>query len=423
MTSDAGPAPAGAYVWVWLPGATTPVVAGRLQRVGRAQSDSVFAFAYGQSYVSRKDAVSLFTPELPLRPGTFDPSQPLDDAREPLTLAGCLRDAAPDAWGRRVINLRLGPNADTELDELTYLLASSSDRIGSLDFHESGTTWEPRGGEATLEQLMEASERVEAGETIPDDLVAAAEHGTSIGGARPKALLKDGTRELIAKFASTTDTRPVVKAEGAAMLLARAVGITVPRAQVVTVAGRDVLLAERFDRTPGGGRRQIISALTILGHSEYSARYSSYTELAEAVAKDFSEPAATLQELYRRLVFNVCIGNNDDHLRNHAAFWDGSALELTPAYDLTPQPRSTNTSTQAIAITGSQRASQLQLCLQAAPSFHLTVTAAQQIHDVIISGIRASWDQAADEALLTKAEREMLMGREILNPYIFYPQP
>lgn len=439
------------YVWVWLPAATGPVVAGVLTPTGnRLAGEQVLSFTYASSYRARPEAISLFTPELPVRPGTFDPTAPgrasgalavLEAAstltvgaavpsrrRSPLPMHGCLRDAGPDAWGRRVINLRLAGNPEADMSELVYLAASSSDRIGALDFQESATQYVPRGQGATLEQLMDMAELVEAGQVVPPELAAAAGHGTSIGGARPKALLEDRGRHLIAKFASSTDTRPVVKAEAAAMLLAARVGITVAPVEVRDVAGRATLLVERFDRVDGPGgnsRRQMLSALTILGYDEMGSRHSSYAELAEAIRTGpWQQPAATLREVYTRLVFNVCIGNNDDHLRNHAAFWDGERLRLTPAYDLAPQPRTTLVSAQAIGITrDGRRHSQLWLCRQVATDFLLTPAAAEEIIDNVVNTIRRDWDEVCDEARLTGAERDTLWQREFLNPYVFYDQP
>lgn len=424
MTSEPSSAASSAFVWMWLPGATDPVVAGQIQVTGRlADGQPVLGFAYGTSYRARRDAIALYTPELPLRAGTFDPMEP-GVGREPLTLAGCLRDSAPDAWGRRVLNLRLAGTPEAELNELTYLLASGSDRIGALDFQASPTTYVPRGADATLEQLIEMAALTEAGSQIPDDLAAAAGHGTSIGGARPKALLRDQDTHWVAKFPSTSDSRPVVGAEAAAMTLAGLIGLRVPRTRVVPASGRDVLLVERFDRTPAGGRRMMVSALTILGLRESSARYGSYPMLAAAIRSSFTEPKATLTELFTRLVFNVCIGNNDDHLRNHAAFWDGAELTLTPAYDLAPQPRTTHVSTQAIDLTpDGQRASQLGVCRTAARSFLLDTATADDIIDTVVTGIEKNWDQACDAARLTRTERATLMHREFLNPYIFYAQP
>jgi len=183
-----------AYVWIWLPGAITPVVAGRVFRDGDR-----LAFNYGRSYLEKPEAFPIYEPELPLKPGAILPGAGL-------TMAGCLRDASPDAWGRRVIINRIlglqGEKAGTEaLDELTYLQESGSDRIGALDFQASPTDYVPRAAKsATLEELLSAAEKVEAGLPLNHDLDQALFHGSSIGGARPKGMIEDGEHKLIAKI-------------------------------------------------------------------------------------------------------------------------------------------------------------------------------------------------------------------------------
>lgn len=421
-------APRNAYVWVWLPGAVEPVVAGLVAPVPRATLDNeaVLAFRYASSYLARADAISLHTPELPLTAATFDPRNV--PGRDPLPLHGCLRDAAPDAWGRRVINARHA-GTGTDLDELTYLLSSGSNRIGAIDYQASPVDYVTRDEDATLDELLHLAALVEAGEPVPASLAAAAQHGTSIGGARPKALLRDGERNLIAKFPSTDDTRPVVKAEAVAMLLAARAGLNVAPVEMLrTNDGREVLLVERFDRTPtpdGTGRRLMLSALTITGYAAMSSRYSSYAELAQNIRTGpWTNVAATLRELFGRLVLNIMVGNNDDHLRNHAAIWDGHRLTLTPAYDVAPQVRNTPVSSQSIAITtGGARASQLRLCRDVAGDFLLTRADADDIIESTRAVILENFDEVCDQALLTSTERAALMGREFLNPYIDYDEP
>lgn len=172
-------------------------------------------FAYGRRYLAREDAISLFPRELPLRSGSQEQAGG--------TLPSCLRDASPDAWGRRVIINRLtgktGAGADeADFNEMVYLLESGSDRIGALDFQLSPTEYQPREyQDASLAELQTASEYVEAGEPLPPALDQAIQHGSSIGGARPKALLNDSDRKLVAKFSSSTDLYSVVKAEFTAM--------------------------------------------------------------------------------------------------------------------------------------------------------------------------------------------------------------
>ena len=413
-------APREAYVWVWLPGQVGPVVAGRL-----APTAQGLQFNYGQSYLARDDAMALYTPELPLQRGSL----PLLPG---LSMPGCLRDASPDAWGRRVIINRLlgakGRDADTALlDELSYLLESGSDRIGALDFQHSATEYVPRQAEqATLEELLESAERVEKGLPLPPELAQALQHGTSIGGARPKALITDGERKYIAKFSSTTDLSSVVKTEFIAMRLAAVVGIDVAPVKLTHASGEDVLLVERFDRQstpPGWQRKAMVSSLTLLGLDEMMARYASYEPLAEIIRHRFAQPKVTLRELFMRLVFNILCGNTDDHARNHAALWDGGQLRLTPAYDICPQHRTGNEATQAMLIQGDNRFSRLDVCLAAADQFLLSGDEARAVIDGQIDSIRMHWDAVCEEAGLTAVDKALLWKRQFLNPYAFEGYP
>ena len=396
-------------MWVWLPGATSAVVAGRLE-AGRG----VVTFTYGRSYLGRDDAIALYEPELPLGRGRIEPLAGL-------RIASCIRDAGPDAWGQRVILARRTGHLRADLDQLTYLLESGSDRIGGLDFQAGATDYRPRQETTPLADLQRAAQALDEGRVLPEPLALALLRGTSIGGARPKVLIEDDGRHVIAKLSSTSDPYPVVKAEAVGMELARRVGLDVPATRVIESLGRDVLLVDRFDRTGvPGERRLLVSALTMLGLDEMVARYATYPDLAHVIRARFTEPQATLRELFARIVFNVCIGNTDDHARNHAAFWDGKALTLTPAYDLCPQVRSGQESAQAMAIsrTGA-RASQLRVCLDAAADYHLDARDAAELIDAMVTVIEEQWADAADAARLTQLERSQLWRRQILSPFIF----
>lgn len=405
-----------AYVWIWLPGAVDPVVAGRLEKVGGA-----LVFNYASSYLARPEALAIYGPELPLRKGAL----PL---RPNMDMPGCIRDGAPDAWGRRVIlNQRLGlqgAGADTaQLDELTYLLESDSDRVGALDFQASPTEYAPRtGGAASLEDLLRASELVERGDILPPNLAQALQHGTSLGGARPKAQIEDAEKKYIAKFSSSNDVTDMVKAEFVAMRLAAEVGIDVAPVRLARALGKNVLLVERFDRekVQGGWRRKaMVSALTILELDEMMARYASYETLAEHIRLNFAEPASNLEELFRRLVFNILCGNTDDHARNHAAFWDGGRLTLTPAYDICPQSRHGQEASQGMLILGDNNMSRLEVCLRAAPNFLLTPEKAKCIVAQQVEVIQDRWCDVCDEAGLGEADRKQLRQGPFLNPYAF----
>ncbi|AZQ69734.1 type II toxin-antitoxin system HipA family toxin [Silicimonas algicola] len=403
-----------AFVWIWLPGETEPHVAGRIERVGER-----YVFNYGASYLERENAIPIYEPELPLRRGRIEPIADLK-------MASCIRDGSPDAWGRRVIINRLvGAKAAEakvrDITELAYLLESGSDRIGALDFQESATEYVPRlKSEASYEELLEAAERIEKGVPLTPALDQALNHGTSIGGARPKALIDRGDRKLIAKFSSSTDLYSVVKAEFIAMRLAAACGLNVAPVSLIGAAGKDVLLIERFDRiktNSGWQRKAMVSALTMLGLDEMMARYASYEVLAEIIRHHFTNPKETLRDLYGRICFNILCGNTDDHARNHAAFWDGKMLTMTPAYDICPQGRAGGEATQAMLIKGDNRLSGLSTCLAAAGDFLLTADEAIEIIKGQISTIAGEWDAICEIAGLSPTDKSLFAGRQFLNPY------
>lgn len=408
------------YVWTWLPGEVAPVVAGLITRDGEKH-----IFNYGRSYLQRKAAMPLYEPELPLKRGALPP---LED----LSMAGCLRDGAPDAWGRRVIINRLfgkkGENIDVgALDELAYFIESGSDRIGALDFQRSGTSYEPRTKEAaSLEQLLTIADHVEKGVPITPELERAVFHGTSLGGARPKAAIETADAKFIAKFSSSNDITNVVKGEFVAMQLAAKIGLHVAATELTHAGGKDVLLVKRFDREKtdkGWTRKAMVSALTILELDEMMGRYASYETLAEIIRARFTEPKNTLHELFGRLVFNVLCGNTDDHARNHAAFWDGKTLTLTPAYDICPQSRTGREANQAMLITGDKRTSTLATCLEAAPHFLLREKEAIDLIVSQVEGIHHHWPEVADMAGLSEIDKSTLWRRRFLNPYAFEDAP
>lgn len=377
-------------------------------------------FGYGERYRQRADAISLFDVELPLE------GRGLVDPPDGLEIAGCLNDAGPDSWGQRVILNRIaGRGADFgELSRLTYLAEAGSDRIGALDFQPSAREYDHRGSEqATLEQTLEVAERIETGEPVPAELEQALRAGSSVGGARPKALLRDGDRHLIAKFSSLTDTWPVVRGEYVAMRLAERCGLDVAGVQFVEAGGRDVLLVERFDRVPGTGqRRAILSALTLLGLPETSPRLAAYGDLSELMRRRFTAPGRTRRELFSRMVFNVLCGNTDDHARNHAAFWDGRELTLTPAYDICPLLRVGGEATQAMLLgTGDDpyRLSNVGGCVDRADLYGLTAEQAQEIVEHQLATIEAGWDEVCDEARLTRTQRAVLR-RVVPHEYALY---
>lgn len=420
MISD----PKSLYVWMWLPDQSTPVVVGQ---VVRNEDSQVIHFGYGRSFRTQPDTFPIFTPDLPLQEGLMDPPKGH-------LLAPCLRDALPDRWGRRVIvNDLLGHRKDEinedAFGEMTFMIKSGSDRIGALDFQESADTYVPRvSAEATLEELQTFSDLIEAGEEVPRELDRVILHGSSIGGARPKALISDTNadhpRKLIAKFSATNDVFAMVKGEFATMRLAKLAGIDVAHVEIEQVLDREVLLVERFDRhlSEDGDdwcRRSLVSALTWTQEDELAARHVAYSELAEIIRARFRNPVRDLRELFARMTFNILVGNTDDHARNHAGFWDGDMLELTPAYDIAPQRRGTKEANQALNIIPGERSAQLINVLRAAPHFHIDETDARNTIDQQVTAICDNWVEVCDLAGMKNAERGYFAARQILNSYAF----
>lgn len=407
-----------AYVWIYLPCETTPVVAGKI-----TQDGDTLVFNYGQSYLERPNKIAIYEPELPLIKGEI----PL---RGNLSMPGCIRDGSPDAWGRRVIvNKKYGAIGSAvdqhQLDELTFLLESGSDRIGALDFQISPIHYEPRVSQtAEINELINSAERVEKGIPLTQALDQALFHGSPIGGARPKALIEDviDHKKYIAKFSSTTDLYSIIKAEFIAMRLAKLSGLDVANVKLKKSSQKDVLIIERFDRvhtSRGWERKSMVSALTIFEFDEMEARYASYETLCEKIRHKFYNVSQTLLELYKRLVMNILVGNNDDHARNHAAFWDGKMLQLTPAYDICPQPRTGGTASQAMFIRGNKNGSQLCECIAAAAQFQLSRPEAISIIEKIAKSILKNWESVCKESELSAIDRKILSANQFFNSFAF----
>jgi len=247
-----------------------------------------------------------------------------------------------------------------------------------------------------MAELVESAERVENGVQLTQELDQALFHGSSIGGARPKALIKGSGKKYIAKFSSSSDLFSVVKAEFIAMRLAKLADLSVANVQLTKSANKDVLLIERFDREKkdgGWSRKSVVSALTILGLDDMMARYASYETLAEIIRHTFSAPKDTLKELFSRLVFN------------------------TPAYDICPQGRTGNEASQAMLIVGKNNLSQLKTCADAAKHFLLSKEDANAIFDKMIATIQKHWDEVCDEAEVSDVDRQLLRERQFLNPF------
>lgn len=401
MTSEA-------FIWIWLPGEHQPVVCGKLEA-----DNNRYGFVYGRSYLERPKAISLDPREIPLQEGVFSPV--LGETHS------VIRDAAPDAWGRRVLAYKSGGRPLSELD---HLLQAGRDRIGALDVRlESAEYTDQHEPHTSLEDLLNAAELVETGQPLPESLGNALLHGSSVGGARPKSLVSDENNKWIAKFSSTTDHYPVVRSEYAAMWLAGKCGIKIPEMKRLKIMGKDVLLLKRFDRNKVNDhwqRRFLISGLTALQLHETEAPLASYLELASFIRRSGDLYPSDAKQLFRRMIFNILIGNTDDHARNHAFFWDGRSYTLTPAYDICPLLRAGQTASQAMIVGKNGRESTIRNALSQTEQFSLMPSEAKTIQEEITEIIEKRWDEAADLAGLTSHESSLLKQATILSPACFY---
>ena len=245
----------------------------------------------------------------------------------------------------------------------------------------------------------------------------------------PKAQIRSEHAQYIAKFrrpAPGGDVFNQVKAEYLAMRLAFEAGLDVSRVRLESAMDSDVLLVERFDRPcqsnelNAGERRAAVSALTLLGLDEMLARYASYEDFAEILrVRGAGSAKAMLAELFGRMTFNVLVGNTDDHARNHACYWDGGRLTLTPAYDIAPQIRAGREASQAMLVCGQDRRARLATCVDAAPKFLLSKEHALAIVKKQIHVIARRFGAACDEAQVSDADRRHMLGRQFLNDLAF----
>lgn len=332
------------FVYIQMPGTLDVVTCGRFSFASTRDGGGVGRFVYGRSYRARPDAVPLDPFRLPIVPTVLETAK-LGG------IFGALRDAAPDAWGRRVIERILGTQ---DLGEVDFLLESPADRAGALTFGRGTVPPAPVRAfnrVVQLEELRQAAAVLEEDrpdEPIPSQILDLLDPGTSLGGARPKNVVEDVEGLWVAKFSQRGDRWSNAPVEAAMLALAARCGIRVPETRVERVGGDAVLLVKRFDRERMESgeegaylRHRMVSALTVLDAEESPTDRAnwSYVSLADELRRWSARPRQDRLELFRRVVLNALISNLDDHPRNHALIAPGRGWILAPAYDLTPNPR------------------------------------------------------------------------------------
>lgn len=415
-----------AYVWAFLPGETQPTLCGRLEHPGAAgarPAGGVGRFVYGKSYLANPAAQPLDPVALALQPRVFEATGAHQG------VFGVFADACPDDWGRYVIERRHGVQAYP----IGYLLLSQEDRVGHLCFSrtpDEAPELTPPTPRSLLDEAWLVVTGLNAGRRVAAELEHRIRANTALGGARPKLTVADDRCQWLAKFPSRRDDPrlPLARIEAAMLDLARACGIDAAQAEIHAVApedgspGGDILLVRRFDRSlatrsqPGSPpwlRDAYASARTVLLSDEPSAHASyagSYARLARELQRWSARAPTDRLELYRRMVFNCCISNTDDHDRNHGfvASEDGLGFRLAPAFDMVPQRHGTVRRYQAMNIGDHGAEPTVQNLLSAAPAFQIGQARAREIIDEVQTLVLQEWREALHRRGVEEAAMDLL---------------
>lgn len=399
------------FVYVALPRATESVTAGRFVLTKGRRGDSIGHFVYGKSYLRRTNAVEIDPIDLKLAEDTYQSAR-LNG------LFSSLRDASPDSWGRRVIERHSGKAGLSEVD---YLLESPDDRAGALGFGISQVPPAPMrkfNKTLQLERLHQIAEKFvqEQVEERTDESVQVQDLlllGTSMGGARPKAVVEDDVGLWIAKFGRPDDRWNNPRVEHAMLELARRCGISAARSRIETVGGKDVLLVQRFDRektTKGYIRARMISALTLLRAEESTLHRNrwSYVLMVEELRRLVANPKKDAAELFRRMCFNALIFDTDDHPRNHALIAFDRQWKLSPAYDLTPSPSVSQHRDLALVCGDGGRLASAQNLLSQSSRFLLDKQEAESIISSMTELVRSTWYSTVRAQGLSERDAETI---------------
>jgi serine/threonine-protein kinase HipA len=394
-----------------------PVAMGTLRRQG-TRSGEVFSFEYEVPWLKRSDQFG-FDPDLvPVAGPQYPP------AGRPSF--GIFLDSSPDRWGRVLMQRRENVHARREgrrarsLTEWDFLLGVHDEtRLGALRFRS------PSGGPfvesdellaappiAALRELQAASLRFERHadeETHPDYerwLSQLFAPGTSLGGARPKASVRDEAGILcMAKFPSRQDTRDVGAWEIVAHRLAARAGIVVPETRALRFPGSpySTFLAKRFDRPASGGRLAFVSAMTLTQRIDGEPG-ASYLELVDVLQSRGASTQADCEQLFRRVVFSILIHNTDDHLRNHGFFVDRSGIRLSPAYDINPSIERRELS---LAINETESDCDVNIALEASRDYGLDRPAAAAVVEQVRAAV-AFWRKEAGTLGIPRSEQSLM---------------
>jgi len=370
---------------------------------GARQSAS---FEYDQDWLKHPEKFAL-EPALQLTRGSFHTVQNQ-------ILFGAIGDSAPDRWGRVLMRRAqsmharsMGKTARTLL-EVDYLLGVNDKiRQGALRFSlAAGGPYLKDQGHIppliNLSQLLSATERYLSDDETSEDLKILLTPGSSLGGARPKASIRDkGGHLAIAKFPKKDDEYSVVTWEAVALTLAQNAGIKTASWRLEIIMGKPVLIVHRFDRVKDK-RIPFLSAMSMLGAKDNEAH--SYLEIAYAISQQGANPNSDLEALWRRIVFTVLISNTDDHLRNHGFLYERhKGWRLSPAYDLNPTPIEIKGCLLSTPISFDDPTASIDLALSVVDDFRIKKTRALEIVKEVALVVN-KWRAVAVQFGLSKKE-------------------
>lgn len=372
---------------------------------------SFATFAYGDRYLERPDRIAVDPVALPLPESGRSARYRTEEG---FAVFNGIRDAAPDGWGQYLMYKAMGDRLPNEAD---LLLASGEHRVGALAFGptpqrpERITPWgqgDAPGEHFTLAELAEAAERAQHVDELDENLRRLLTAGSSLGGARPKAATELLGQPWIAKFAARNDSFPECRVELATMRLAAECGLDVPALAFQQVLGRDIYLIERFDRKRSGDqldRLPFASGLTMLGAHESEVSRYAYADLAAALRQHGTRVRTDLGELFRRMVFNILVTNDDDHLRNHGFLWDGTGWRLSPLYDVVPKPQVGLERRLVLGVGPEGRLATLSNALASAAQFDLGHEEASALIETMADCVHDRWAYQFYVAGISAADR------------------
>ena len=382
-------------------------------------SDS-YNFKFTDSWIKKYNSINL-SDDLNNYPG-IQYNQPNKD------IFGCFADALPDRWGRTLLFRREQIMAKEEnrpihrLSSFDFLTGIDDfSRMGGFRFKERpdgefiNTDCSLRIPPLTeIRELISASKEIERSEennALPEKhwITQLVQPGSSLGGARPKANVVDTDHSIyIAKFPSLKDDYDAGLWEHFCHLLAKSAGINTAQTKVLAINDKHhTLLSRRFDRTDNGRRKHFASAMTLLGLNDGNNATTGhgYLDMVDFIISGCTDVDANLQELFRRIAFNICVGNSDDHFRNHGFLLTAKGWTLSPAYDMNP----TQNTHQSLLINGTTNSADLSVLLNSCDEYMLTPNVAKNIIIEVAETVK-NWRTLANRLGIAKREMSLFEG-------------